>query len=296
MAAPIWFPEKGNGPPAASIPPGLPENGDGPTVASVGEPVSFDIPPGLQENGDGLPVASSGPVLQQPPVAPVSTKQDVPLVAPSDVDVVQNPLASTLSEDPGGESRQEPQVTQEIQSPVTPDSVSQQPSPVPWPTRATKDASEWLRIVKAGSAAAAEAAAAGAGTCPPSPVRPPPGLNQPPSHGQMTEGTKMMMSSKWVDVGYGLPPPHGVFTGPQCWQLSRPAKRGSWALVEPGPPLTKSSTPPVLVFTPQMHRVLVAQACGWDAAGGALLQGYAPCRCGQCEVSWFASGWTCPAK
>ena len=42
-----------------------------------------------------------------------------------------------------------------------------------------------------------------------------------------------------------------------------------------------------LVFTAQMHRRLVAQACGHDAAGGA-------CRCGKCEDSWFASGWTCP--
>ena len=36
-----------------------------------------------------------------------------------------------------------------------------------------------------------------------------------------------------------------------------------------------SSTPPA--FTAQMQ----------DAAGGA-------CRCGQCEDSWFAAGWTCP--
>ena len=184
------------------------------------------------------PVAPSGPVLQQPPVAPVSTKQDVPPVAPSDVDVVQNPLASTLSEDPGDESRQEPPVAQEFQSPLTPDPWSQQPSPLPWPTRATKDTSDWLRIAEAaGPGPARGLLPLRAGTCPPPPVRPPPVCPRP---------------------------------------------------------MTKSSTPPV--FTAQMHRRLVAQACGQDAAGGAPLQGKASCRCGQCEDSWFASGWTCPTE
>ena len=237
----------------------------------------------------------------QPPVAPVSTTQHVPPVAPSDVDVVQNPLASTLSEDPGDESRQEPPVAQEFQSPLTPDPWSQHRPLLPWPTRATKDTSEWLRIAEAGLPVARGLLPLCAGTCPPPPVCRPPGLEYPdappPPPEQMTAGTKNLMSLKCVG-----PPSQPVFTAScgQWWRLAKPASGGDWPLVKP-PPMTRSpnirpfvypsvqltvrSTPPAI--TAQMHRWLVAQACGQDAAGGA-------CRCGQCEDSWFATGWTCP--
>jgi hypothetical protein len=176
-------------------------------------------------------------------------------------------------------------VAQEFQSPLTPDPWSQHQSLLPWPTRATKDTSDWLRIAKAGPGPARGLLPLCAGTCPPPPVCRPPGLDYsdapPPPPEQMTAGTKILMSIKSVG-----PPSHPVFTGAfgQWWRLAKPASGGDWPLVKP-PPMPKSSTPPA--FTAQMHRRLVAQACGHDAAGGA-------CRCGQCEDSWFASGWTCP--
>ena len=212
----------------------------------------------------------------QPPVAPVSTTQHVPPVAPSDVDVVQNPLASTLSEDPGDESRQEPPVAQEFQSPLTPDPWSQHRPLLPWPTRATKDTSEWLRIAEAGLPVARGLLPLCAGTCPPPPVCRPPGLEYPdfqnPPYEQMTAEQKQM-SLKCVG-----PPSQPVFTGScgQWWRRAKPASGGDWPLVKP-PPMTKSpsirplnfvypsvqptvrSTPPA--FLPQNYRQLVAQAC-----------------------------------
>jgi hypothetical protein len=224
----------------------------------------------------------------QPPVAPASTKQHVPPVAPSDVDVVQNPLASTLSEDPGDESRQEPPVALEFQWPLTPDPWSQHQSLLPWPTRATKDTTDWLRIATPGPGPARGLLPLCAGTCPPPPVCRPPGLNYsdapPPPPAQTTAGDKETAITRWNRFHTVMtvePPSHPVFTGPcgQWWRLAKAAGVKS-------PPLTKSSTPPVLTAMMQWQ----------DAAGGAQLQGKASCRCGQCELSWFASGWTCPTE
>ena len=226
----------------------------------------------------------------QPPVAPVSTKQHVLPVAPSDVDVVQNPLASTVSEDPGDESRQEPPGALEFASWMGLGGSWSYQAALHWPSRATTDTSDWLRIVRAaGPGPARGLLPLCAGTCPPPPVCRPPALDYPdappPPPEQMTAGTKRQMSLKCVG-----PPSQPVFTG-LCGKWWLPDKAAG--VKSDSPPLTKSSTPPV--FTPHMHRQLVAQACGpQDAAGGAQLQGKASCRCGQCEHSWFASGWTCP--